>query len=86
MVVDNKAIDLKILWDKCLDFIKDNIPSDLYDAWFQSVVPDRCDEASFTLRVPSTGFYEFFDNKFSKLVCREKTQLFFRIFHNLHWF
>ena len=68
MVVDNKAIDLKILWGKCLDFIKDNIPSDLYDAWFQSVVPDRCDETSFTLRVPSTGFYEFFDNKFSKLV------------------
>lgn len=56
------------LWGKCLEFFKDNIPSDQYDAWFKDVTPLSFENNALTLLAPSSFFVEQFENRYYKLI------------------
>jgi len=56
------------LWEECRQFIKDNIPSAQYDAWFRDVVSLSFDSKSLTLMVPSAFFVEQLEERYLGLL------------------
>mgnify|MGYP001029518237 FL=1 len=56
------------LWEECRQFIKDNIPSAQYDAWFRDVASLSFDNMSLTLVVPSAFFVEQLEERYLGLL------------------
>lgn len=51
-------------WDKCLNVIKDNVPSSSFKTWFEPIVPVKLEEKVLTIQVPSAFFYEYLEEQF----------------------
>jgi chromosomal replication initiator protein len=54
----------KTAWEKCLNVIKDNVPSSSYNTWFEPIVPVKLNEKVLTIQVPSAFFYEYLEEQF----------------------
>ncbi len=65
MTDKNQAI---VLWDKCLDFIKDNVNATAYKTWFEPIVPLKYESQALTIGVPSPFFYEYLEEKYVGLL------------------
>ncbi len=75
-----------VLWDKCLDIIKDNVPETAFQTWFSPIVPLGYNNGEFVVQVPSQFFYEYIEEKYIDLLRKtlyrevgEGTQLKYRI-------
>ena len=71
-------------WDDCLLFIKDNIGEAQFTTWFSDVVALRFDKDELHLRVPSSFFAEYIDQKYVnvilaavKKVCKKDVNIFY---------
>ena len=53
----------KELWENCLEFIKDNIPAEQYDAWFKDISSLGYKDGALKLLVPSSFFVEQLENR-----------------------
>ncbi len=60
--------NFKILWNNCLDVIRDNIPEVAFNTWFAPIVPLNYEEDVFTVQVPSQFFYEYLEEKYIDLI------------------
>ncbi len=78
----------KVLWDKCLRLIKDNVTEQQYKTWFEPIVFEKYDDDSRTLlvQVPSMYVYEYLEQYYvgllSKVLSRcfgQRVQLTYRI-------
>ena len=58
----------QILWNKCLEIIKDNIPSPAFTTWFTPIVPLKLEQNEFTIQVPSQFFYEYLEEYYVDLI------------------
>ena len=56
------------VWKKCLDIIRDNIPSQSYKTWFEPIIPLRLDHNVLTIQVPSQFFYEWIEENYVNLL------------------
>lgn len=56
--------DFEIVWNKCLDIIKDNISLDSFKTWFEPIRPISLAENVLTLKVPSVYFYEWIEGHY----------------------
>jgi chromosomal replication initiator protein len=56
--------EYKTAWDKCLNVIKDNVPSSSFKTWFEPIVPVKLNERVLTIQVPSAFFYEYLEEQF----------------------
>lgn len=56
--------DYKTAWGKCLNVIKDNVPSSSFKTWFEPIVPVKLNERILTIQVPSAFFYEYLEEQF----------------------
>ena len=56
--------EYKTAWDKCLNIIKDNVPSSSFKTWFEPIVPIKLNERVLTIQVPSAFFYEYLEEQF----------------------
>ncbi len=56
--------DYRTAWEKCLNVIKDNVPSSSYKTWFEPIVPVKLEEKVLTIQVPSAFFYEYLEEQF----------------------
>jgi chromosomal replication initiator protein len=56
------------LWNRCLDFIKDNIPTTTFNTWFLPIVPIRYADNTLVIQVPTQFFYEYLEEKFVDLL------------------
>ena len=65
MTDKNQAI---ALWNKCLDFIKDNVNATAYKTWFEPIVPLKYENQALTIGVPSPFFYEYLEEKYVGLL------------------
>lgn len=63
--MDNNATQL---WNKCLVIIKDNIPAEQFNAWFEPIDPISYLDNKLTLHVPSQFFVEVLEEKFFNLL------------------
>lgn len=48
-------------WNVCLEFIRDNVPSDTYSTWFMGIKPLSYSNRELTVKVPSAFVYEFIE-------------------------
>ena len=61
--------ECQILWDKCLEIIKDNLPEELFTTWFLPIRPYSFNEKKeFRILVPSNFFGEYIEAHFQKLL------------------
>ena len=53
-------------WNRCLDFIKANLPAEQFNAWFAPIVADDLDQENnrVTLKVPSKFFVEQIEGRY----------------------
>ncbi len=62
--------DFKTAWDKCLNVIKDNVPSSSYKTWFEPIQPIKLHDNVLTIQVPSAFFYEYLEEQFIDILRR----------------
>ena len=60
--------DHVVLWNRCLNIIRDNVPDTTYKTWFEPIVPLKYEDHALTIGVPSPFFYEFLEEKFVDLL------------------
>lgn len=55
-------------WEECLRIIRDNIPSEQFDAWFQPITLKEYADGKLTLTVPTSFYVEYLEERFSRLL------------------
>ncbi len=60
--------DHEIVWNKCLQIIKDNVPSISFRTWFEPIVPVKLRDNVLTIQVPSPFFYEYLEEQYIDLL------------------
>ncbi|MEQ8713130.1 MAG: chromosomal replication initiator protein DnaA [Cyclobacteriaceae bacterium] len=58
----------KDLWDKCLHFIKGEIPEQSFKTWFSPIIPLKLENSALTIQVPSQFFYEWLEENYVHLL------------------
>lgn len=58
----------KTVWDNCLSYIKDNIPSQSFKTWFLPIKPLKLKDKVLSIQVPSKFFYEWLEENYIKLL------------------
>ncbi|MDR1729059.1 MAG: chromosomal replication initiator protein DnaA [Prevotellaceae bacterium] len=56
------------MWSKCLGIIKDIVPEAAFSTWFQPIVPQKWENNTITIQVPSMFFYEYLEEKYFDLL------------------
>jgi len=54
----------EIVWNNCLQIIKDNVPKISFRTWFEPIVPVKIDKNVLTIQVPSPFFYEYLEEQY----------------------
>ena len=57
-----------VLWNRCLEVIKDNVPETTYNTWFAPIVPLKYEDKTLIVQIPSKFFYEILEEKFVDLL------------------
>lgn len=52
------------VWNRCLNIIKDNVPSISFRTWFEPIVPIKLENNILTIQVPSPFFYEYLEEQY----------------------
>ena len=60
--------DCKVVWDNCLEVIKDNVPYQSFRTWFEPIVPVKLDVKVLTIQVPSQFFYGWLEEHYISLL------------------
>lgn len=60
--------DCRILWNNCLDVIRDIIPEAAFNTWFAPILPLKYEDNILTIQVPSQFFYEYLEDKYIDLI------------------
>ena len=58
----------ELLWNNCLNVIKDNITEASFSTWFVPIVPLKYENNIFVLQVPSQFFVEYIEEKYIDLL------------------
>lgn len=61
-------IDHVGLWNRCLEFIKDNVASQTYKTWFLPIIPMKYEDNTLVVQVPTQFFYEYLEDKYIDLL------------------
>ncbi len=62
--------EYKSAWEKCLNVIKDNVPSSSFKTWFEPIKPVKLHDKVLTIQVPSAFFYEYLEEQFIDILRR----------------
>ncbi len=57
-----------LVWSKCLNVIRDNIPQNSYNTWFAPIKPVKLINNVLTIQVPSQFFYEWLEEHYIELL------------------
>lgn len=58
-----------LLWDKCLEILRDNLDAEQFDAWFAPIVAVDFKDDKLTLKLPSQFFVQQIEQNFYDLFC-----------------
>jgi chromosomal replication initiator protein len=58
----------ELIWLKCLDVIRDNIPQNSFNTWFAPIKPIKIINNVLTIQVPSQFFYEWLEEHYIELL------------------
>jgi chromosomal replication initiator protein len=80
------ANDPKLLWDKCLNIIQENVTEQQYTTWFKPITFQSYEKPALMVQVPSPFVYEYLEEHYVNLlrcvlirVFGAGTQLMYRI-------
>ena len=54
----------ELIWKNCLEYIKERIPNQSFNTWFQPIKPLRSEGNILTIQVPSQFFYEWLEENY----------------------
>lgn len=57
-----------LIWDNCLNIIRDNVHEQSYKTWFEPIVPLKLENNVLTIQVPSQFFYEWLEEHYILLL------------------
>lgn len=57
-----------VVWNNCLQIIKDNIPAQSFKTWFEPIKALRLEDNVLTIQVPSLFFYEWLEEHYVGLL------------------
>ncbi|MEM9416801.1 MAG: chromosomal replication initiator protein DnaA [Bacteroidota bacterium] len=60
--------DCKVVWDRCLQFIQEQISEQSFKTWFKPIVPKQLENNTLTIQVPSQFFYEWLEEHYLALL------------------
>ena len=60
--------NLKGMWNRCLQVIKDNVPEKTYTCWFEPIEPIKFENNTLFIGVPTLFFYEMLDGPFLNIM------------------
>ncbi len=60
--------DCKYIWGRCLDLIKDRIPQQTFNTWFQPIQAISMSDNSIFLQVPNKFFYDWLDSHYKDTI------------------
>ena len=60
--------DLKEMWNRCLQVIKDNVPEKTFTCWFEPIEPIKYENNTLFIGVPTLFFYEMLDGPFLNIM------------------
>ena len=60
--------NLKEMWNRCLQVIKDNVPEKTYTCWFEPIEPIKYENSTLFIGVPTLFFYEMLDGPFLNIM------------------
>ena len=58
----------ELVWENCLNIIKDNINVQSFKTWFEPIKPVKLDGRNLTIQVPSQFFYEWLEEHYVTLL------------------
>jgi chromosomal replication initiator protein len=80
------SLNHSVIWNKCLQIIKDNVTDTSYETWFAPIEPLQYVNNELLIGVPSIFFYEYLEEKYISLlhntihrVVGPETKLMYRI-------
>lgn len=62
------SITAEMVWDNCLEFIKDNIQPQAYKTWFEPIKAIKLADSALSIQVPSKFFYEWLEEHYVKIL------------------
>lgn len=60
--------NINIIWNNCLQFIKENVNLSSFNTWFVPIVPLKLENNILTVQVPSAFFYEYLEENFINVI------------------
>ena len=57
-----------VLWNRCLEIIKDNVTEQAFTTWFQNIVPLKFKDKTLTIQVETQYVYEFLEANYIDLL------------------
>jgi chromosomal replication initiator protein len=61
-------VEVKELWNKCLEIIKSDLSDQSYTTWFAPIVPIKFSNNTLTIQVPSQFFYEWLEENYVSIL------------------
>lgn len=58
----------ELLWQKCLEIIRDNVSPQIFKTWFEPITALRWENNQLTIQVPSQFFYEWLEEHYYELL------------------
>ncbi len=68
--------ELKELWERCVDIIKDNISQKQYETWFECIEPVSFEDNQLMIAVPSHFVCEYLEANYIDLIYKVITRVF----------
>ena len=59
-----------MVWNSCLEIIRDNVPTPTYKTWFEPIKATGLDSSTLTIEVPSEFFREYLEEHFLNLLSK----------------
>ena len=61
--------DVRIIWENCLAFIKDNVTDEIFDTWFKPIEPVKLtQDNTLVIMVPSMFVMEWLEEHYINLI------------------
>ena len=70
MSANTMEVSPSIVWNDCLDIIRDNVGDENFNTWFKPITPLRVEGDVLTIQVPSQFFYEWLEDNFVPVLKR----------------
>lgn len=61
-------VDVKRVWNQCLEKIQERVTSLSFKTWFQPIVPLKLEDRELTIQVPSQFFYDWVEQHYNALI------------------